>query len=500
MKLFWKLMFGILTIFLLTFPLFGTILLQTSFRISLEREKENGLEELRMFQYSFLSSMEELNDHYTVDEGMIRTLAESVGKNILDNSRGFFIYHENGVSIYPTGQRAGSLWNTLNEKEDSDENCLWEMTEEKGVHVLKAVVRMESGGEIYGLEVTRNIQGIYDGRKAMYHNYRIALLVLFCVTAVFAVLFSEKMAGPLRKLSQATREFSEGNYDRRVQPKGKDEVALLMQDFNHMAGELQDNINDLKEAARRQEEFTGAFAHELKTPLTSMMGYGEMLLMRELSEEERREAASYIYRESKRLEKLSYKMMELIGLGKGTISFQPVKIDGLLEQLEKTTERLMREKQITLCFEAEDGTVAGDFDLLLSLLGNLVDNGRKACREGGHISVCGRHEERGQYRITVTDDGCGIPKEELGKITEAFYMVDKSRARRDGGAGLGMAICERIVRLYHAQWKVESTPGEGTVVTLLFPEMDGERLKNQLLSPKANVPWADDQGEVHHDK
>lgn len=468
MKLFWKMLFGILVIFLLTFPLFGTILLQTSFRTALEREKENGLEELRMFQYSFLYSLEELSDHYTVDEGMIRTLAESAGKNILDNSHGFCIYHDNGVSIYPEGRRAGKLWNTLKQKENSHENCLWEMTEEKGVHVLKAVVRMESGGETYGLEVTRNIQDIYDGRKAMYHHYRVALLVLFGVAAAFAALLSGKMAGPLRKLSQATREFSKGNYDRRLQPEGKDEVALLMRDFNQMAEQLQDNIDELKEAARRQEEFTGAFAHELKTPLTSIMGYGEMLMMHNLPEEGRREAASYIYRESRRLEKLSYKMMELIGLGKGNITLQPVKIRDLLEQLEKTTGRLLQEKKITLCCEARKGIVEGDFDLLLSLLANLVDNGRKACHEGGHISIKGQCQAHGQYQITVTDDGNGIPEEELGKITEAFYMVDKSRARREGGAGLGMAICERIVKLHGAAWKIESTLGEGTVVTLFF--------------------------------
>lgn len=494
MKLFWKLMLGIMTIFLLTFPLFGTILLQTSFRTALEREKENGLEELRCFQYSFLSSLEELGDHYIVDEEMLRTLAESVGKNLLDSRCSFCLYYDTGTSIYPVGQRAGKRWNTLKQKK-SDENCLWELTEEKGNHVLKAMVKMESGEKIYGLEVTRNIQNIYDSRREMYQNYRISLLALFFVTAGFAGVLAGKMTRPLRKLSQATREFSEGNYDRRVKPEGKDEVALLMQDFNYMADELQDNIDELKEAARRQEEFTGAFAHELKTPLTSMIGYGEMLLMRELTEEERTQAASYIYRESKRLEKLSYKMMELICLGKGTIIYQPVNILSLLEQLEKTTGNLLREKEITLCCRAEKGSLEGDFDLLLSLLVNLVDNGRKACREGGHILVCGGHEGEGQYRITVADDGCGIPKEELGKITEAFYMVDKSRARREGSAGLGMAICERIVRLHHAQWKIESTVGEGTTVSILFQEMNSGKSKDRVEDASASR-----SGEVQHEK
>lgn len=472
MKLFWKLMLGILTIFLLTFPLFGTILLQTSFRTALEREKDNGLEELRMFQYSFLSSVEELSDYYTMDEEMLRTLAESVGKNLLDGRHSFCIYRDTGTSIYPAGQRAGDLWNALKEEKNTEENCLWELKEEQGKHVLHAMVKMETKGDVYYLEVSRNIQNIYDSRKAMYRNYRIALLVLFVVVAAFAAVLAGKITKPLRKLSQATREFSEGNYDRRVKPQGRDEVALLMQDFNHMADRLKDNIFELQEAARRQEEFTGAFAHELKTPLTAIMGYGEMLMMRELPQEERREAASYIYRESKRLETLSYKMMELIGLGKGTITLQPVKISSLLERLQEVTGKLLEEKEICLQCQWEETLVEGDFDLLLSLLGNLVDNGRKACQKGGRISVQGSHGKNGIYQLSVGDDGCGIPKEELGKITEAFYMVDKSRARKEGSAGLGMAICERIVRLHGAEWKMESIQGKGTRITILFPEME----------------------------
>ena len=141
-----------------------------------------------------------------------------------------------------------------------------------------------------------------------------------------------------------------------------------------------------------------------------------------------------------------------------------------MEQLEKTTGNLLREKEITLCCRAEKGSLEGDFDLLLSLLVNLVDNGRKACREGGHILVCGGHEGEGQYRITVADDGCGIPKEELGKITEAFYMVDKSRSRANGGAGLGLAICNEIVKLHGANLQIMSKKDVGTQVSVNFPK------------------------------
>lgn len=470
MKLFWKLLTGILMIFLLTFSLFGTILLQTSFRASLEREKESGLEELRMFQYAFLASLEGVSENYTLDEEMLRTLAESIGQNMGDNRHSFCIYYENGTSIYPVGQKAGKLYRLLSEEDTRAENCLWSLQEEKGSHLLEAMVRMESGGDIYYLGVTRNIQYVYDNREIMYRNYRMALIILFGVAAGFSALLAAKVTGPVGRLSQATQAFSEGNYDRRVQVHGKDEVALLMQDFNHMADELQSNIRELENAARRQEEFTGAFAHELKTPLTSLIGYGEMLMMMDLPEEERREAASYIYKESKRLERLSYKMMELIQLGKGKLSLQPVSMEGLGQKLEQMMASQLQKKGIQLCCHLEQGEVMGDPDLMLSLFGNLIDNARKACKDNGHITVSGKLQEDGTYQVMVQDNGCGIPKQEIGKITEAFYMVDKSRARREGGAGLGMAICERIIKVHHAQWQIESAVGKGTKITLLFPK------------------------------
>jgi signal transduction histidine kinase len=109
-----------------------------------------------------------------------------------------------------------------------------------------------------------------------------------------------------------------------VAVKGDDELTRLSNDFNGMADRLQENMEELRQAARRQEEFTGAFAHELKTPLTAMIGYGQMLRTMELPEEERRMAADYIYREGKRLEQLSYKMLELIQLGEETVPRQSI--------------------------------------------------------------------------------------------------------------------------------------------------------------------------------
>jgi signal transduction histidine kinase len=144
--------------------------------------------------------------------------------------------------------------------------------------------------------------------------------------------------------------------------------------------------------------------------------------------------------------------------------------------LERSISVALSEKQLRLSLHFEEGTVSGDWELLLSLFGNLADNARKACRPGGKIAVTGQSLPDGSYQVCVADNGCGMPKEEIDKITEAFYRIDKSRSRREGGVGLGLAICEKIVAALGATWNIESRQGEGTQITVVFPpkEEDNE--------------------------
>lgn len=109
-----------------------------------------------------------------------------------------------------------------------------------------------------------------------------------------------------------------------------------------------------------------------------------------------------------------------------------------------------------------------DRNLLLSLFFNLVDNARKACQQGGNIIIRGRKTIKG-YQLEFQDDGRGISREELPRITEAFYMVDKSRARKEGGAGLGMALCAKILKLHGGKWVIKSEPMRGTIIGIWLP-------------------------------
>ena len=219
-------------------------------------------------------------------------------------------------------------------------------------------------------------------------------------------------------------------------------------------------------AARRQEDFTASFVHELKTPLTSIIGYADMLRSRDLEEDMRFKAASYIFSEGKRLEKLSLSLMSLLVVGHSEADVKTVNMPRLCALAAESALPAMEAQGLRLTVSTAEGAIPGDASLLQTLVQNLLDNARKASEAGKGVSLTGEALASGGYRLTVADQGRGIPPDEIGKITEAFYMVDKSRSRAQGGAGLGLALCKAIAALHGGALRFESQEGRGTTVTV----------------------------------
>lgn len=142
---------------------------------------------------------------------------------------------------------------------------------------------------------------------------------------------------------------------------------------------------------------------------------------------------------------------------------QPVSVTQLVRETASSAEHLLKESGMRLLTEAEPETITASPELLKTLLYNLIDNARKASKPGDPILLSGRRNAEG-YCFTVTDRGSGIPQEALSRLTEPFYMVDKSRARAKGGAGLGLALCRRIAQAHGGTLRFESTEGQGTSV------------------------------------
>ena len=218
----------------------------------------------------------------------------------------------------------------------------------------------------------------------------------------------------------------------------------------------------------RQEQFVADFTHELNTPMTSIIGYADTLRSRELTREQQIMAASYIFSEGQRLEAMSMKLFEFIYTKQHRITPKKLNLRKLMEEVRSSITPLLSSKNITLTIKDLNCYIDGDLDLLKSAFINLVDNARKASKEGGEI-IFSCHQGDDTAILTVKDFGVGIPKEHLDKICDAFYMVDKSRSRKDGGAGLGLSLAALIFDAHNASMKVESQVGEGTEFRISFP-------------------------------
>ena len=244
----------------------------------------------------------------------------------------------------------------------------------------------------------------------------------------------------------------------------RDYIELRQQ--KNRAQELEKTVENLQDVAGRREEFIASFAHELKTPLTAIIGYADMLRSKDMQPKARFTAAGYIFSEGKRLEALSLKLMDIIVAGKQGMDMRRFEVGYFIRSVAAVTVPSLSNEGMTLDMRWEPGEIYVEPDLFKTLMINLVDNARKASRKGSVIELYGKAEDGG-YALYVRDHGSGMKKEELSKITEPFYMIDKSRSRAQNGAGLGLALCQRIAELHGTKLEYDSELGKGTTVRIL---------------------------------
>lgn len=310
------------------------------------------------------------------------------------------------------------------------------------------------------------------------HTRSIALWVmgislgLSAVVMVLLVFLEKRILRPIYRLRAAAREIGQGNYEKRIPILRMDEIGEISQSFNEMADQVQHNMRKLSDTNERQKQLLGSLGHELRTPMTSIIGYADTLLRVKLAPEKKERALLYIRSECQRLSRLSKKLMDLNNLyGSDIVELRPIYPPKLLARVEESVHYVLEEAGIFLevRISSDVKEIDMDSDLMESLLINLIDNARKASKAGNSILL-----EAKKNAFIVTDHGKGIPKEEIAKVTQAFYMADKSRAKQSGGVGLGLALCEQIARIHHAKLDISSEEGVGTVVSVVFEERSVE--------------------------
>lgn len=294
---------------------------------------------------------------------------------------------------------------------------------------------------------------MYDSSDSSYGNYYFGVDLVDCEANQAVV--------------RGAKEIGRGEFSRKIPVSGTDEIGTLTEEFNFMSERLEHNMEELRQAAIRQEEFTGSFAHELKTPLTSIIGYADMLRSKKVTEETRIIYGNYIFQQGKRLESLAKKMMELIVLEKKDFTMREVYLEEFFEEIREEFQLVMQKKNIVFEAETDEICLYAEPNLLKTVFLNMIDNSMKAIGENGFIFI--RAEKRQQeILVYVIDTGKGIPQKDIEKVTESFYMVDKSRKYEGGSAGLGLSICKKILELHHGRLEIESEEGKGTTMIVRF--------------------------------
>lgn len=311
----------------------------------------------------------------------------------------------------------------------------------------------------------RDISFVYESKRTLLFRSLAMSLFLSLILAAALLLILRKILVPFYHLRDAANVIAEGDYGKRVENPGKDEIGEVSRCFNQMADRVEEHIRTLAEMNEKQRQLMGSLSHELKTPMTGIQGYAELLQRVRLSPEKQADALRYIEEECRRLSRLSGKMLQLTELaGENRIEKKTCSMASLFSQAEEITQFRLKEKQVRLEIELDkDVEIECDEDLLLSFITNLIDNACKASPNGSGIRLVGNASG-----IFVEDRGAGIPEEEIRHVTEPFYMVDKSRSRKQGGAGLGLALCLQIARLHGGRLEIKSMPGEGTCIGVRF--------------------------------
>lgn len=437
------------------------------FDASLEREVGQALDESSILQFAFETAALNIPSKYDVLQD---SAVEEIGAKLEASGQGsrlLRISDEAGQTLYVSEGfvEERDFLSRINEQ-----TRIYQIVQAQDKYYVQTGSMIDALDRVLYLETLKDVSDVFEQRTQGFHIYRrVTVLMLLCSCVVMWGI-AVWLTRPIRLLTRATQKMAEGDYGYRAECISRDEMGQLTKDFNQMANALEENVEQLENEVRAREDFIGAFSHELKTPLTSIIGYADLLRSRKLDDETHFLSANYIYTEGKRLEAMSFRLLDLVVMKRNRLEPENADAAELFDYLD---EMYRNNESYRLDIRYEPGQVWTEVNLLKSVLLNLVDNACKASESGSRIEIRGERREDG-YLFAVKDYGVGIPAEECKRITEAFYMVDKSRSRSKNGAGLGLSLCAQILSLHHSELMIESTVGEGSCFSFLIPDSKEE--------------------------
>lgn len=284
-------------------------------------------------------------------------------------------------------------------------------------------------------------------------------------------MVARRITSSLEKLAGTAASFAAGNHNIRADVSGPREVRMIADAFNRMADEVAAAISQLTSEERRKTQFVSDVSHELRTPLTAIRGAAETLLDGDVAADDQERFLSTIAVEAERLTRLANDLLTLqrIEGATGELPIRRFDLRLAVDRAAAMLEPLFEHRGATLSVSGKAPEVLGDVDRMQQVVANLADNASRIVGEGGHVKIELGRDSDGSALLMVSDNGPGIPEEDLPNLFDRFYRSDSSRTRQSGGAGLGLAIVRAIVNGHGGTIHAENLPVGGSRFTVKLP-------------------------------
>lgn len=299
-----------------------------------------------------------------------------------------------------------------------------------------------------------DVSPVYALRRELLRGAAALGLIGLALAGALAIWISGVLTRPLSQLADAAAKLADGDYAAPLPAAKNDEMNALIRAFSRMSAAIDERETALRTQAEERQALIDALAHEMRTPLTAILGGARLLQQSRLSGSQQSELLDTMAREASRLSTMDERLLLLTRLDHEAPEFAP------FDSQAMAREALSVFNGVRL--EGDDAVFVGERELTILLLRNLVVNAQRA---GGKEAVRVTLHPDG---FDVTDYGCGMTKEQIARAFEPFYKADKARTRSAGGAGLGLPLCRKIARLHHGKLHMESEIGRGTRICYRF--------------------------------
>lgn len=408
MKFRYKVLIINLILLSVSLGLVGYLMIHKNFELAKETQISNAVIQNNLVQSSVeYEVLQALNREESV-KGALPDIGAQVSSGMRAENVTFFIYYGDKLVYNETEENANlkKVW----EAQQEDGNKNYAIFEEDGHYYIYVTAASKVGDENLCMISRSDVSDAYALRDQKIRYFRLILFVCLMIESLLIYVISRYLTRPLEQLNRVAEEITDGSYETRITVKSQDEVGLL--------------------------------------------------------------ALSYIFSEGRRLERMSGKLFDLIYLREHEMEKEAVQAENVSSEVLKVVTPSFAAKGLVLKENIEPAVLYGNKELLVTALVNLLDNARKASKEHGVIEFSGKRIQEEEnpfyYELSVKDYGIGMTKEETERICDEFYMADKSRARQEGGAGIGMSLVALILEHHQAELIVESAPKKGTKMRICF--------------------------------